>query len=369
MLEILKLKEEATQLLLDKFRIAPEKSSLTVYTPTRWIDFIIKNELNPASIGAYYNGDHSAHIKYQPKTSNIILFHEYFGHGLHAEHTKLGWLKHEISKKLEQEEKEASITTPENRAIFRQTNPASIELDILNKYTAEHCEGFATWMEWWLSRETGNEAIFRELLEKYNQYKDTLKKLVGYSTENGEHALLYSCGLPKYYDTKTLEGMLRTMYLWDFKSIDFALVFGSRKPYSDIDILLVSDKITDRNNSWLDLSAVSREKLEELAAKLDLSITDPLFTGEFICGSRNMLEKTKKRILEAQITQDMIDYHRQHAEKAKQTGLSSKEGTKDRQTALRYNKSYLANAKELEQGRKPLTLKELAKKHPEELTS
>ncbi len=375
MQELFALKDEASQILKDKFGIAPEKSTLTLYTREEWDK--TNGEAYPKSCkGLYLPRDYSAHIatfselsKLTSKLSKLTLFHEYFGHGLQFEHTKLGQYIHLLEKKLEKEEKETGVTTEEERSRLRANSPTGIEIKELSQNSENYHEGFAVWMEWYLSRQTGNEGLFKTTIGTIpSAYKESFKILMSYYLSYGEHALIYSCGFPKHHTPSILESTLKKVFLLDFNSINFALVFGSRKPYSDIDMLIVSDRIRSRDYDWLDLSSITKNLSEDLASKLDISVTDPIFTGEFICGDRNYFEQEKTKVLKAPITREAIQHNRYHAEIAKATGLKCEEGSKNRRTALRYHKSYLLNAKELEQGRKALTLKELVKRYPEEFS-
>lgn len=192
------------------------------------------------------------------------------------------------------------------------------------------------------------------------------KKLTDYQSVHGEYALLYSCGFPKYYNINILEDILRKLFREDFNSIEFSLVYGSRKPQSDIDIFMVSDKIPNSYLQWIDISSVSNQNFQDLLSKLDLSITDPLFTGQFICGNKTYLEQAKTIINKMPITQETITHHIQHTARAKELALQHCEETKEHQTAMRWSKSYLANAKELKQNRKALTLANLVRKYPED---
>ncbi|MFH0751988.1 MAG: hypothetical protein V1914_00120 [archaeon] len=191
MKEIIDLKDRMTRHLLDRFGIAPEKSTLKIYTQKEWKKFCDSELLTPRTKGVYFSGNYSAHIVYDPLLSPQLLFHEYFGHGLHDENTPLGELTHTLENKLAEDEKKAKITTPYELAIFRESNPYYIELSKLLEETRERQEGFAMWMQWYLSNVSGQTGIFRnELQFLHTQYQIGFTKILSFSETHGEEELL-----------------------------------------------------------------------------------------------------------------------------------------------------------------------------------
>lgn len=352
---------EINLFLAKKFGIRVEKSSLQGYNREEWERFCTEGGLNDAE-GAYMPRDYSAHFLSDSEFAMQSVFHEYFGHGLFIEHAEAGKELHNLEEKLMQEE--AGIEKDRLKD-FRRNNAAHVQArEFCNKNLALY-EGFAMWMEGYLSSLTGSFAMFRKKFEMLsNEQKSLCAKFASFADEYGEYALLYSCGLPKFHNRGILENILRKMYKKNFECIEFALVYGSRKPYSDIDIFMVAENIECSYLGWIDVYSVSRKTFDGLVGKLDISITDPLFTGDFIFGNKECLGKAKSRILSADIKPEHISYHRQHAEKAKELAMKHAEGSYEHKSAMRYSLSYNANANELEKGNRPLTLKELIRKYP-----
>jgi hypothetical protein len=111
--------------------------------------------------------------------------------------------------------------------------------------------------------------------------------------------------------------------------------------------------------------SISRNSFSGLLSKLDISITDALFTGEFVYGDKALFENARIKAREAEISQNAIDFHLNHVSKAKE--LSDKcTDAGDKRTSARYAVSYYLNAVEMQNGRKPLTLKALTGKYPRE---
>ncbi|MFH1638373.1 MAG: nucleotidyltransferase domain-containing protein, partial [Candidatus Woesearchaeota archaeon] len=94
-------------------------------------------------------------------------------------------------------------------------------------------EGFALWMEYYLS-EVFNLDYDEEAIES----KALLSCFAEYSNCYTDFGLIYSCGLPKYYTNQTLTEIIRKIY----GEVNLALIYGSKKPYSDIDLFLITEK-------------------------------------------------------------------------------------------------------------------------------
>ncbi|MFH1332969.1 MAG: nucleotidyltransferase domain-containing protein [archaeon] len=358
--KIHKIKENLEKHLLKQFKIYPEKSKVKVYNLPDWITFGNSRGTGAYTPGLYTMIDNTSHLLDCPEIAQT-LFHEHFGHGLYSEHTQTGRELTRLMQEAKKEETAANPRTSEELRNFRATNTTIQRLiDEKTKHYPER-EGFAVWMQHYLSNITGRQGEFKKTLRKASEHlREITEKLIRFSASYGEHALLYDLGFPKHYNKEIIKNLLQRIY--PANDIKLALLYGSRKPHSDIDIFIVSDRIKREDCEWLDISSVDVKLFEDLVSKLDISVTDPLFTGETILGDERYLEQTQKKILSLEITPEQIKYHKQHAEKAKQIALNAPT-PKHSQTAMRYNWSYLANAKELEKGRKALTLKQLMNTH------
>ncbi|MFH0752760.1 MAG: hypothetical protein V1914_04165 [archaeon] len=358
---IYQIKEELELHLIDQFRISPEKSKIKLYNLPEWIAFKKSIGSETYAPGCYTVRDNTSHILNSPDYIQT-LFHEHFGHGFHLEHSRTG--RHLTN--LEQEAHKAKTTanprTPKALKRFRATDPSTLLIAAeKTKYLTE-CEGFSIWMQYYLSNITRRqEEYIRTFRKSPEVMRNAANRCIEYQHSYGKHALLYSLGFPKHYNKEIMEDLLRKLY--PSNNIKFALLYGSRKPHSDIDMFIVSDNIPSTHNNWLDISSVNTTLFEELVSKLDISVTDPLFSGELILGDEKYLEQTKKKITNTPITPEQIAHHKQHAEKAKQLAMQTT-NPKEHQTAMRYNKSYTANAEELSKGRKALTLKKLISTYP-----
>jgi len=354
---------EINSWLQDRFGISVNESSLCRHSAEEWNSFSQKYRFNAE--GAYFVRDRSAHVNSDSDFSLIDIFHEYFGHGLYAEHSVFGKELCSLEKKLMKEEQEAGIK-PEGLSAFRDNNETCKQIADLQKRMIAPYEGFAMWTEWYLGMITGNETSYVRKASLRSESADRLADdFISFSKQNTDYALLYANGFPKHYNKGILNEIATNVFRNDLSSIDFALVYGSRKPYSDIDLFIVSDKIPCFFTGWLDVYSVSRHRFDDLLSKLDISITDALFSGEQVYGDKASFENAKAKAACAPLSKEAIDFHLNHVCKAK--ALSEKcDDAREKRSAARYAVSYCLNAMEMKQGRKPLTLKALMEKYPEE---
>jgi hypothetical protein len=139
------------------------------------------------------------------------------------------------------------------------------------------------------------------------------------------------------------------------------LSYGSKKPYSDIDIFIVSNN-PSRNyfNGWLDIYELNVKDFEYLKNNLDISITDPISTGTQIYGTT--LEKHQNNILNQPITSEAINHNILRSIQQKEA-LNKTTDARLIKIATGYAKTYELNAKELAQGNKILMLTEIMNKY------
>ncbi len=345
------LKNKAEDHLLEKFGIVPEKSKILLYKTPEWDAFCSKSGFPEGVLGMYSCLSYSAHIHEDSRFFPLNFFHEYFGHGLWTEYTDYGQEKTRLEEKVSRER--PGLKNLENSKTYW-------ELKLLHEATMPQNEGFATWMEHYLSALTGYEKLFLKLIDKMpKDRKDFYQNYKDYEQSYGEHALLYSAGFPKHYNTAIIEDILKKLFKEDFKSIELALLYGSKKPRSDIDVFIVSDKIQDTFLNWIDIKSVDPKTLTDMISHLDISVTEPLFTGELICGNKSYLGQLKETALKMPITEKAVTYNIHQAEHARKVAITNDGDLSKYQTAMGWNRSYFANARLLINGKKTLTRKGL----------
>lgn len=355
--------KEINAYLRGRFGISVADTGLYLHSEEEWGQFSRGNGFNAE--GAYLVRSKEAHVNADSELSAIDTFHEYFGHGLYVENSAIGKKLYSLESRLMNEEKEAGISSRQELEAFRGKSNTCREIRDFQEKTIASYEGFAMWMEWYLSMLTGNMGLYgkKEACRSEGARRLT-NEFIEFSKQNTDYALLYANGFPKHYDIGILNEIARNVFRNDLDSIDFALVYGSRKPCSDIDLFIVSDKIPCFFTGWLDVYSVSRDKFSDLLSKMDISITDALFSGELIYGNKQSFENAKVKAACTSLSREAIDFHLNHSSKAKE--LSEKCSGMEKRSAARYAVSYSLNAKEMKEGRKPLMLKELERKYPDE---
>lgn len=178
---IYRLKDDLSNHLKDKFGIAPEKTTLKLYEPKDWKDFCTNNNEKPAPGGLYFPDRYEATVLLARKSETIqTLFHEYFGHGMYAEHST-------IAQDILELEQIVPLEDPY----------LTSDLNGLLRMLRVQDEGFAVWMQWYLSRQTGQEKEFRKdltLTPHDIKVKWTAKKFIEYTNKHDEYALMRKCG-------------------------------------------------------------------------------------------------------------------------------------------------------------------------------
>jgi ribosomal protein L30E len=135
------------------------------------------------------------------------------------------------------------------------------------------------------------------------------------------------------------------------------ILYCSKKPYSDIDLLVLSkNQCRSRSNGWLDITEINNGEFIEKLQRLDIAVTDPLFSGEVIYGNKDTCNRLKNIALNIPITQESIAYN------TKMASIQLKNYEEETNPELgniykSYNRSYMFNAISLSQGVKLLTLK------------
>jgi stress-induced morphogen len=360
---------ESVEVLESEFGIKPVKSIYTIYAGSPWKDFLHRTSSDPVSEGVYLPRTMSAHLKQDSFFLPVNLLHEYFGHGLYCEYALRGQRIVTLEQALAETERKmlglsklpeekhfrVDVTNP----LFEQYKLQREELQEFFSHSVDKYEGFAMWVEHLLSQATNQEPLFQKKMEElvHPDYKSLFEHFLGFSEQNGNFALIAQLGFPKYYNASTVVETLRKLYKDDFDSIRIAILYGSRKPYSDIDLFIVSDKIKPCYNSWLDIYAVSHEEFEDGLANLSIAVTDPLFTGKVIVGNHEYIKRLQKRVLNRTITHQAVTFNLQQSEEQGKIALMYPEGSKERKICLSYQQSFRRNAEELRKGNKMLTLR------------
>ncbi len=149
--------------------------------------------------GIYLPYDYSANIlKTNPESTIQTLLHEYFGHGLYVEHSLPGQEIYGLYRRMIDQFPEyydtSKLSKEEPKEVeskIKDWLKLSMGLRKMQGKSLHKEEGFAIWMQWYLSEQTGREEHFQKNLSGApSKYRKQAQEYIDYAKKNGEHALL-----------------------------------------------------------------------------------------------------------------------------------------------------------------------------------
>lgn len=341
---------DASSFVTFEFGFDIKKSKLKPYSRESWQEFCQVNGFDVNSEGLYVPASYSAYVQTDSPCLISNIFHELYGHGLFVEHSQIG---KKITDIIQNKGDEKSFMLDE---INSQTQMFGIAKQNIHNY-----EGFSVWLEALLCEETDNSKVWQlkrkrlpdDFVSLFEYFQDAEQKFTRFG-------LMSQLGFPKFYDDDNVLEVVKRLYGSTFENIDFAVLYGSKKPESDIDLFIVSNnQSTNYFNGWLDIYELHREEFNKKSLNLDISVTDPLFSGKLIYGNINFFEGVKQKIQNRSITQEAITHNSTEAEKQKEYLPQFSETDKRRQNCLSYIESFSHNAEQLSLGNKSLTLRNI----------
>ncbi len=334
----------------------PEQTSLQEISKSQWSEFVEKREFNSNSRGIYLPRNQTAIVQ---KREALSLFHEYFGHGLFLEQTVSGQKLVELERKLLDEEKQEFQRRQfslENIQKFRKQNQTFKELNEFKEQNLAQYELFAIWTEYLLSRKFGLNQEFKikyDFLQR--EEREVVDSAINFSERYGNLATFYSFGLKKIQDKKRLIKLTQDIFNKRLNKTSLILHFGSKKPFSDIDLFVISNDIPTSYDSWLDVRAYKLNEITLGINVLNPMITDPIMVGNLVFGEERYQEKLKRKILAQPITEEAINFNLQEYECERRRAKDKLLGDYLQNKNLRSAKTYLTNALALKNGDKILT--------------
>ena len=350
---------------LTKFSLQVDLSTFSFHD--NWEEFCLNTGKNSINESFYLPRSLESHLDNNSKFKTLNFFHEVFGHGLFAENHSKGKHLHSLESILHEEEKQhfqSKEFSLNDLQTFRETNQTHNKLIESYNENVGLYEGFAIWTEWYLAKKFLSEDAFWEKQQEYlktfgNDYKpymDFAQQFINYSNDFTSHALMFETGFPKHYDNKVLTEILQKLYKDKFDELFLVILYGSRKPNKDIDLFIIENDTYNFFNGWLDIYSVGNA--EELVKNLDISVTDPLFSGSLIHGDDSYFNELRELALTTKVTPKIIDYNFSRSDEQHNYYLNSKE-ERNRRLSLSYTFSYYYNALALLDNKKPLTLSNL----------
>ena len=352
--------ETSNSFYQDLLGYKPEQTSLREIPREKWEDLTQQFNLSPNSSGIYLPRNQTAIIQ---EDDALGLFHEYSGHGLYCEDSIAGIHLVELEKKLlgeEEQEFDGRSFTLEDLQKFRTQNQTFQELDEFRKQNLAKYETFAIWTEYLLSREFGLNDDFEE---RYNSLppedQESINSAIRFSNQFGDLATHYAFGLRKIQDQKRLLKLSQGVFGRKLNRTQLILHFGSGKPFSDVDLFVVSNDIPSTYDPWLDVRAYQPQDLDRGIRVLNPMITDPIMTGTPIFGDERYLKELRGKTLAQPITEEAIRFNLREYEKDKRASKDKCLGEHLQEKNLRSSKTYLTNTLALRRGHKILTFNEL----------
>jgi len=343
--------------------VTPRQTKLETILPEEWNNFCLKNNLDVRSEGIFLLRNMTAYVNRGSNTPELNVFHEFFGHGLFCEYAQESRSLTRLERRLMNDE----ITEFSGRSFsgedlqkFRKNNPNFNLIQKQRQNNLRLYELFAIWTEYYLSKHLSMSDKFKKKYDSApKEIKECIEGLLKYQKENGELALFYEFGMPRYPTKERIKKLLENFSEDLLKDVKMVLIYGSRKPYSDIDLFIVSEKTGEFSNNWIDIRAVTPRELDYKLSVFDISFTDPILTGEIIVGNPSELEKERKRLLQQPITQEAVYYNAIHSKEQRIYAEQYPSGSKKHGIGMSYAHTFMKNAIRLSQGKRQLTKTEL----------
>tara|TARA_Y100000034_G_C6856021_1_gene389017 strand:+ start:112 stop:1419 length:1308 start_codon:yes stop_codon:yes gene_type:complete len=319
MLEI----EEAKEILKKELGFGPERSSL-IYCDLDSVGGFFQPRLLRANVGMV------------PESTLLTReIHEYLGHGSYCEHARngrrivryeqeLSYLeKHLIGRKLDEDVRVGIRIGNKRELIESDPNNCVLYVDRDNFWLQQYLrvqeeyrcffrenllsyEGFAVWLEEFLLKRLDREDIWLLRQEEirnteYELFFREFKK----EEESGLLSLIYKVGFPKQFDKESVLRVVNEHLNLD--DLSLLILYGSKREYGDIDLLVVGkgERVYTED---LDILCVSEEEFVRRLKLRDIELTEPLFTGKVVFGSRERVEGLKKEILEGEFSEEAFNH-------------------------------------------------------------
>jgi len=324
--------EDISKSLNKEVGFFPVRTRLVRVPNDNWAGLCSSNGWDGHSSGAFSPRTLTAYLKEESEFADLNILHEFFGHGLFFEYHPSGQL-------LVNTERRGLIGSPK------------ISLRDIREFS----ELFAVWCEFYYSRQLKLEGEFDD------KYKSSLQTGLGQKLLQLESirkqvdlfGMFAMLRFPKYYDGTRIKNLIEMIFGADkVDTCRLGILYGSRKPYSDIDLFVVSGDIKDFDNEWLDVFSQTLVEFEERLRLFAVSLRDPILYGELIFGDRSYFERKREQWRTQPITEEAIRYNVKRYLELKAIGGEYPLGHKKRVIAKEYSESYLRNALLLKQGKR-----------------
>jgi predicted nucleotidyltransferase len=183
--------------------------------------------------------------------------------------------------------------------------------------------------------------------------------VVGFSEQYGNLATFYASGLARRTTVERVKRLLEDIYKDKILDVRFAVLYGSRKEFSDIDVFIVGKNPQEAHSNFLDVKMQSPRDLRKGIKNFDVRTLIPLMNGEFICGDKDYFEKLREQVLFQPISEESIKHNLKWSSRMQRLRDENFEDDFLRSKFEGYSQTYLSNALALMQGKRLFTKEDL----------
>lgn len=340
-------------LINEKFGLSlTEVDGPNLHDELSWKEHCKRYKIAHSNFGAFYPLLMQSHVVMGTPYTEALLVHEHIGHGLFYEHSQMGKLirfLEEALLNLEEAEKEEKKK----------------ELETLTKGRIASIEGFAVWMEKYILGQLGMDEKWRLRFDDLKPlHREGLRLAEQEEKSFGDYGVIYGAGLPKHYNSLDLVRLCKLYFGQKFTAIDFIILYGSRKPESDIDICVIGNlEETVVFEPWLDMKIENRNLFLRKLKNFDLLALSIIANGSVIFGNSSEIEKLRELVRNLSITREAIEYNQGRAERAK-TNIENG-NIYNLRSAIKTMVTSRINSIALSQGKKWLRIEDLEKDVPD----
>ncbi|MDD4290458.1 MAG: nucleotidyltransferase domain-containing protein, partial [Patescibacteria group bacterium] len=197
-----------------------------------------------------------------------------------------------------------------------------------------------------ISGELGlNDLFGRKYDSLAGQEKEAVDSAINFSEQYGNLATMYAQGMARRTTPERVRKLLEDVYKDKLQDVRFALLYGSRKEFSDIDVFMVGNGAPNEAHSdWLDVKYKSHKEFKKGLENFDVRILTPLMNGKLIFGERGYFEKSKQQVLSQPITEEAIRHNLKWSSRMQRLRNENLENDFLRNKFEGYSQTYLANA-------------------------
>ncbi|MCK5150113.1 hypothetical protein KAJ87_04270 [Candidatus Pacearchaeota archaeon] len=355
------LLETSTQFYQELLGYKPEQTKLQQVPENQWTIFCKSIGQPTDKFGIYSSRNKTAVIQ---QDNPLSLFHEYFGHGLYCEQSLAGRKLINLERKLFEEEKQEFKEKQFTLKDLEKSRKASLTFRELNNFKEQNLtqyELFAVWTEYLLSKKFNINEMFEKRYDNLSKKdKEQVDSIINFSEQYGNLATFYESGLARKTTPERSRKLLEDIYKDNFQDVKFALLYDSKKEFSDIDVFMVGRGVPNEAHSgWLDVKYKSHKEFKKGTENFDVRTLVPLMNGELIFGDREYFKQIKQKALSQPITKEAIKHNLKWSVRMQRLKDENLENVFLKNKFNGYAKTYFLNGLALKKGLRLFTREKL----------